>query len=222
MIQVPSMWNTDMPVLQQVNTQSQNFIGDYHTIMKDPVSIGIPGPEELKKKKEDFKTWLSYRNIPFKEYNGFLFFRYNEKLYLYYEPYFQYNSSCISNILPSYNPKWINNTFAYLEVKNFEKPYIYTAEKIYKMVKSLSQRYWDTFYENLSLDDIFYLPDINEYFILPKKNSIWYEYNLNEITIHWINLFHGKSIYTFKGKEINNYNELEILLGGSYGKNTSW
>ena len=52
MIQVPSMWNTDMPVLQQVNTQSQNFIGDYHTIMKDPVSIGIPGPEELKKKKD--------------------------------------------------------------------------------------------------------------------------------------------------------------------------
>ncbi|WP_462424246.1 hypothetical protein [Fusobacterium ulcerans] len=224
MTQVSSMWNTDMPVLQQVNTQSQNFIGDYHTIMKDPVSIKpVPllGPEDFKKEKEDFKTWLSHNNIPFEENNDFLFFRYNKKFCLYFEPYFRNNLFYLSKILLSYDIKWLNKTVTYLEVKNFEKPYIYTAEKIYEMVKSLSQRYCSIFYKNLSLDDIFYLPDINEYFILTKKNSIWYGYNPNEITIHWINLFHGKSIYTFKGNEINSYEEIKIL-GGSYGKNTSW
>lgn len=202
----PAIWNRNILFLEQTDCQN-------------PV---VPLFRSEEQEKENFKIWLSHNNIPFKENNGFLFFRYNEKLCLYFEPYFKNNLCRLSSFLLSNNIKYINHTFAYLEVKNFEKPYIYTAEKIYEMVKSLSQRYWDTFYENLSLDDIFYLPDINEYFILTKKNSIWYGYNLNKITIHWINLFRGKSIYTFNGNEINNYNELEILLGGNYGKNTSW
>lgn len=202
----PAIWNRNILFLEQTDCQN-------------PV---VPLFRSEEQEKENFKIWLSHNNIPFKENNGFLFFRYNEKLCLYFEPYFKNNLCRLSSFLLSNNIKYINHTFAYLEVKNFEKPYIYTAEKIYEMVKSLSQRYWDTFYKNLSLDDIFYLPDINEYFILTKKNSIWYGYNLNKITIHWINLFRGKSIYTFNGNEINNYNELEILLGGNYGKNTSW
>ena len=206
MSQPPAIWNRNILFLEQTDCQN-------------PVAPLFRSEEQ---EKENFKIWLSHNNIPFKENNGFLFFRYNEKLCLYFEPYFKNNLCRLSSFLLSNNIKYINHTFAYLEVKNFEKPYIYTAEKIYEMVKSLSQRYWDTFYENLSLDDIFYLPDINEYFILTKKNSIWYGYNLNKITIHWINLFRGKSIYTFNGNEINNYNELEILLGGNYGKNTSW
>lgn len=202
----PAIWNRNILFLEQTDCQN-------------PVAPLFRSEEQ---EKENFKIWLSHNNIPFKENNGFLFFRYNEKLCLYFELYFKNNLCRLSSFLLSNNIKYINHTFAYLEVKNFEKPYIYTAEKIYEMVKSLSQIHLSIFYENLSLDDIFYLPDINEYFILTKKNSIWYGYNLNKITIHWINLFRGKSIYTFNGNEINNYNELEILLGGNYGKNTSW
>ena len=174
--------------------------------------------EKSKKQNEDFEFSLKINNISYWKINGFLFFELNKKHYLYVD--FGKEEEYETLFFNRIKGKIKKFGCTCLDIGKIEKPTFCMEQKIYKMMNSLHQSVI-RFYENLSLEDIVYDSDNDTYFILTKKKSV--EIFSSELEVHWTNLFHKKSPYTFKGNEINSCEEMNIInRGGNYGNYISW
>ena len=182
--------------------------------------VTIEGEREKKSKKqnEDFEFLLKINNISYWKINGFLFFELNKKYYLYVD--FGKEEEYETLFFNRIKGKIKKFGCTCLDIGKIEKPTFCMEQKIYKMMNSLHQSVI-RFYEGLSLEDIVYDSDNDTYFILTKKKSI--EIFSSELEVHWTNLFHKKSPYTFKGNEINSCEEMNIINGGgNYGIFNGW
>ena len=174
--------------------------------------------EKSKKQNEDFEFSLKINNISYWKINGFLFFELNKKHYLYVD--FGKEEEYETLFFNRIKGKIKKFGCTCLDIGKIEKPTFCMEQKIYKMMNSLHQSVI-RFYEGLSLEDIVYDSDNDTYFILTKKKSI--EIFSSELEVHWTNLFHKKSPYTFKGNEINSCEEMNIINGGgNYGIFNGW
>ena len=174
--------------------------------------------EKSKKQNEDFEFSLKINNISYWKINGFLFFELNKKYYLYVD--FAKEKEYETLFFNRIKGKIKKFGCTCLDIGKIEKPTFCMEQKIYKMMNSLHQSVI-RFYEGLSLEDIVYDSDNDTYFILTKKKSI--EIFSSELEVHWTNLFHKKSPYTFKGNEINSCEEMNIINGGgNYGIFNGW
>ena len=174
--------------------------------------------EKSKKQNEDFEFSLKINNISYWKINGFLFFELNKKYYLYVD--FGKEKEYETLFFNRIKEKIKKFGCTCLDIGKIEKPTFCMEQKIYKMMNSLHQSVI-RFYEGLSLEDIVYDSDNDTYFILTKKKSI--EIFSSELEVHWTNLFHKKSPYTFKGNEINSCEEMNIINGGgNYGIFNGW
>lgn len=174
--------------------------------------------EKSKKQNEDFEFSLKINNISYWKINGFLFFELNKKHYLYVD--FGKEEEYETLFFNRIKGKIKKFGCTCLDIGKIEKPTFCMEQKIYKMMNSLHQSVI-RFYEGLSLEDIVYDSDNDTYFILTKKKSV--KIFSSELEVHWTNLFHKKSPYTFKGNEINSCEEMNIINGGgNYGIFNGW
>lgn len=175
--------------------------------------------EEARKKRKDiFKKNLEMNNIIYWEYNGYLFFRKEEKEYIYMDDGYNYIQNICFEDFSRVETKIIKGfTFYYREVKKIKKPCFSTILQIYEMIKSFHDKNFDIFFEGFSLEDIVYIPSINTYFILTKKSSK--RLITDKIKIKWSNIFFNKSIFLHKENEIKTCEELDLILGGSHENN---
>lgn len=168
--------------------------------------------------KDIFKKNLEMNNIIYWEYNGYLFFRKEEKEYVYIDNRCNYiQNICFEDFFRVETETIKGFTFSYREVKKIRKPCFSTVLEIYEMIKSFHEKKFDIFWEGFSLEDILYIPSTETYFILTNKKSR--KLINDKIKIKWSNIFLNKSIFLYKGNEIKTCEELDLILGGSYENN---